>query len=200
VYRLRFFLRRFPVGWWVAAFLLVALTGVTVSSLVGRASAMASRWGAPEQVAVAARFLPAGAVVASGEIVLRDVPSGLVPEGALRRPPVGRTLLAPLAQGEVVTAGRVAGAGVGGLSALLPDDARALAVPIGPGTPPLRRGDRVDVLATFEGDEPTFAVASGAAVLAVTRDKSVTVAVTADEAPRVAFALAQGAVTLALVK
>jgi Flp pilus assembly protein CpaB len=184
----------------VAAFLLVALTGITVSSLVGRASAMASRWGAPEQVAVAARFLPAGAVVASGEIVLRDVPSGLVPEGALRRPPVGRTLLAPLAQGEVVTAGRVAGTGVGGLAALLPDGGRALAVPIGPGTPPLRRGDRVDVLATFEGDEPTFAVASSAAVLAVTRDKSVTVAVTADEAPRVAFALAQGAVTLALVK
>jgi Flp pilus assembly protein CpaB len=109
-------------------------------------------------------------------------------------------VLAPLARGEVVTAGRVAPAGVGGLAALLPDGARALAVPIGPGTPPLRRGDRVDVLATFEGDEPTFAVASGAAVLAVTRDKAVTVAVTADEAPRVAFALAQGAITLALVK
>jgi Flp pilus assembly protein CpaB len=184
----------------VAAFLLVAATGLTVSSLVGRASALASRWGAPERVAVATRSLPAGAVVASGDVVLRDVPSGLVPTGAVRRPPVGRALLAPLARGEVVTDARLAGEGVGGLAALLPDGARALAVPVGPGTPPLRRGDRVDVLATFEGDEPTFAVASGAAVLAVAPGKAVTVAVTADEAPRVAFALAQGAVTLALVK
>jgi Flp pilus assembly protein CpaB len=191
-YRVRFFLRRFPIGWWVAAFLLVLVTGLTVSSLVGRASSLASRWGAPERVAVATRSLEVGDVVASGDVVLRPVPSGLVPAGALRRPPVGRTVLAPLARGEVVTRARI--------GTLIPDGTRALAVPVGPGTPPLRPGDRVDVLATFEGDEPTFAVASGAGVLDVVADKAVTIAVTVDEAPRVAFALAQGAVTLALVR
>jgi Flp pilus assembly protein CpaB len=191
-YRVRFFLRRFPVGWWAAAFLLVILTGVTVSSLVGRASALASRRGAPVRVAVATRSVGAGDVVASGDVVLRDVPAGLVPTGALRRPPVGRTLLAPLARGEVVTAARI--------GAFIPDGTRALAVPVGPGTPSLRRGDRVDVLATFDGDEPTFAVASAAGVLDVVAGKAVTIAVTTDEAPRVAFALAQGTVTLAQVR
>ena len=191
-YRVRFFLRRFPVGWWLAAFLLVAVTGLTVSSLVGRASNLAARWGAPERVAVATRSLETGDVVASGDVVLRAVPSGLVPAGALRRPPVGRTLLAPLARGEVVTEVRI--------GTFIPDGTRALAVPVGPGTPTLRRGDKVDVLATFDGDEPTFAVASGAGVLDVVAGKTVTVALTADEAPRVAFALAQGTVTLAQVR
>jgi Flp pilus assembly protein CpaB len=199
--RVRFFLRRFPIGWWVAAFVLAAVTFLTISSLVGRASALATRWGPPVDAVVAARSLPAGAVVASGDVLVRRVPSSMVPAAALRRPPVGRALLAPLARGELVTAGRVAPDGVGGLAALLPEGARALAVPVGPGTPPLRRGDRVDVLATFDGGEPTFAVAEGAGVLAVSGEaKSVTVARTPDEAPRVAFALAEGTVTLALVR
>lgn len=199
-FRVRFFLRRFPVGYWLAAFLLVSLTGLVISSLVGRASAAASRWGSLEPVAVVARMtLPAGSVVRAGDVVVRDVPASLVPASALRRAPVGRTLLAPLTRGEIVVASRVARAGVGGVAALLPAGARALAVPVGPGTPPLRRGDRVDVLATFEAaDEPTFPVAVGAAVVAVTADRAVTVAVTPEEAPRVAFALAKATVTLAL--
>lgn len=192
-YRVRFFLRRFPIGYWVAAFLLVALTFSVVTSLVGRASAAASRWGAVSPVVVAARAVPAGTVLGPDDVVVRSLPSSLLPAGALRRPPVGRTVLAPLGRGEVVTAARVA-------ERLLPEAARALAVPVGPGTPPLRRGDRVDVLATFD-QEPTFAVATGAGVLAVDGDgKAVTVGLSTDEAPRVAFALAEGTVTLALVR
>ena len=198
-FRVRFFVRRFPVGYWVAAFVLVLATGATVSSLVGRASAAAARWGSPRPVAVAVGGLPTGAVVQPGDVVLRPVPASLVPAGALRRPPVGRTLLAPLSKGEIVVTARVAPAGRGGIAALLPAGARALAVPVGPGTPPVRRGDRVDVLATF-GQEPTFAVAEGAGVVAVTAGKAVTVALTVEEAPRVAFALAEGTVTLALVR
>ncbi|MEY2569085.1 MAG: pilus assembly protein CpaB [Actinomycetota bacterium] len=193
LYRVRFFLRRFPVGYWLAAFLLVALTFAVVSSLVGRASAAAARWGELRPVAVVARStLSTGTVVASGDVVVRLLPASVVPAGALRRPPVGRTVLAPLTRDEVVTAARV--------GTFLPEGGRALAVPVGPGTPPLRRGDRVDVLVTFD-KEPTFAVAEGAGVLAVTdAGKSVTVALTPDEAPRVAFALAQGTVTLAQVR
>ncbi len=65
----------------------------------------------------------------------------------------------------------------------------------------VRPGDRVDVLATFdstEGEtEPTFPVAMGALVVDVA-EEAVTVAVTPEEAPRVAFATARGTVTLAL--
>jgi Flp pilus assembly protein CpaB len=183
----------------LVALVLVAATGLVVSSFVGRASAAASRWGAPRPVVVAARPVAMGDVLGPDDVVVRPVPASLVPAGALERLPVGRTLLAPLSRGEIVVVARVAPGGVGGLTALLPEGARALAVPVGPGTPPVGRGDRVDVLATFDA-QPTFAVATGAAVLAVTDGKAVTVAVTPDEAPRVAFALAQGTVTLALVR
>jgi Flp pilus assembly protein CpaB len=198
VYRLRSLLRRFPVGYWLAAFLLVGFTFVVVTSFVGRASAAAARWGTLRPVAVAARPVTAGAVIGPADVVVRDLPASVVPASALRRAPVGRAALAPLARDEVVTAGRLAPEGVSGVAALLPAGARALAVPVGPGTPPLRRGDRVDVLVTLDG-EPTFAVAAAAEVLALATDKAVTLAVTPDEAPRVAFALAQGTVTLALV-
>lgn len=198
-FRVRLFLRRFPVGYWVAAFLLVFVTGATVSSLVGRASAAAARWGSLQPVAVASGPLAAGQVLRAGDVTLQPVPTALLPAGALRRVPVGRALVAPLSKGEILVSVRLAAAGQGGIAALLPTGARALAVPVGPGTPPLRRGDRVDVLATF-GQEPTFAVAAGAGVVAVTAGKAVTVALTAEEAPRVAFALAGGTVTLALVR
>jgi hypothetical protein len=63
-------------------------------------------------------------------------------------------------------------------------------------------GDHVDVLATFDetaaGDgAPTFAVALDAVVVHVGHD-AVTVAVTERAAPRVAYALAAGAVVLVL--
>jgi hypothetical protein len=76
-----------------------------------------------------------------------------------------------------------------------------VAVPTGSGLP-LEVGDRVDVLATFDAGttgagEPTFAVARRAVVVHVGED-AVTVAVTTSAAPRVAYALAAGAVTLVL--
>jgi hypothetical protein len=77
-------------------------------------------------------------------------------------------------------------------------------VPTGPGALRLTRGDLVDVIATFEpslsGDDPgppTFPVARAALVVDVD-DEAVTIAVAEREAARVAFALSQGVVTLAL--
>jgi hypothetical protein len=67
----------------------------------------------------------------------------------------------------------------------------------------VRAGDEVDVLATFDplvtpaGEDPTVTVARAATVVAV-RSRAITVAVTEVEAPRVAFALSQATLTLAL--
>ncbi|MET0663993.1 MAG: hypothetical protein ABW008_00400, partial [Acidimicrobiales bacterium] len=75
--------------------------------------------------------------------------------------------------------------------------------PTGPGALGVRPRDRVDLLATFDplvapaGEDPTVTVARVATVVAV-RTRSITVAVTAAEAPRVAFALSQATITLAL--
>lgn len=76
------------------------------------------------------------------------------------------------------------------MAALVPAGGRAVAVPVADALPPLRRGDRVDVLA------PSV-VAADAVVLDV-GETVVTVAVVAADAPRVADALARGPVTLAL--
>jgi hypothetical protein len=78
-----------------------------------------------------------------------------------------------------------------------------VAVPLDPGSLPVEPGDVVDVLGTFDpqladGAEPTVAVARSALVVDVAGE-AVVVAVTPEQAPRVAFAVHAGAVALAVV-
>ncbi|MDQ6797532.1 MAG: hypothetical protein M3011_05830 [Actinomycetota bacterium] len=91
--------------------------------------------------------------------------------------------------------------GLKGLAALLPAGTRAVGVPTGAATPPLHTGDVVDVLATIDAPsvttDPTFAVAQAALVVDV-GSESATVAVSPTEANKVAYAVAHGAVSLAV--
>ena len=193
---------RRPVPYWILAVTLAVLTAVVVSELVGRADAAVDRWGELRPVAVAVRNVAPGAPVEAGDVVVEDRPASLVPDGALDAAPVGRVATAALGAGEVVVASRIAPGGVGRLAALVPPGGRAMAVPRDRTPMALEVGVVVDLLATFdpavaaEGD-PTFAVARGAVVIDVGED-AVTVALTEQEAPPVAFALANGIVTLAL--
>ena len=196
-------LRRRPTPYWLATGLLAIATGLAVSTVTGRAEAAFERYGTSQRVAVAARDLVAGETIGRGDVELREVPSGLVPDGALDEIPAGQTVRAPVYAGEVVVAARLAPLGLRGTAALLPTGARAIAVPVDAATGlALDIGDSVDVLVALDpsvaADEPAVTVARGAVVVAV-GEASVTIAVTADEAPRLAFALSQGTVTLALV-
>jgi Flp pilus assembly protein CpaB len=129
------------------------------------------------------------------------MPAAFVPEGSLgaTAAAVGRTVIVPLFRGGAVVASNLAPDGLQGLAALLPAGTRAVAVPTGTASVPLRRGDRVDVLATFDppaaGQDPTFAVAEAALVVDV-GPEAASVAVGPEEAKRVAFAVAGGTVTL----
>lgn len=220
-------LRRSPLPFWVLSVALALLTGLTVSRLVGQASARADRLGGLVDVAVAARPVDAGAVLRPADVAVRSLPADALPRGPVAEAPVGTVALVPLVPGEVLLRSKLAPDGLRGVAALVPPGQRALAVPVDPGGLTLRLGDRVDVLATFDvapdppaadpaaadaadpaaadadpaavGDPgaPTFPVAEAALVVDV-GDESVTVAVGPDEAPRVAFALARGTVTLAL--
>src|SRR5205814_10504342 len=105
---------------------------------------------------------------------------------------------ASIIAGEVVVESRLAPHGVRGAAALVPPGARALAVPAGPGTPHVERGDHVDLLAVASEGTPSRVVAQRATVIDATDDR-VTVAVTSSEAPAVAAALARGGVTVPLV-
>lgn len=194
-------LRRHPLAFWAVATALAVLTGFTVARLVGTAADRAARLGGLRSVPVAARPLDAGQRVTGGDVEVREVPRAALPDGVVARSPVGHATVVPVARGEVLMEAKLAPWGRKGVAGLVPRGRRALAIPVERGGVPVRRGDRVDVLATFEtaeaGTEPTFPVASGALVLDAA-DEVVTVAVTAHEAPRVAFAVARGAVALAL--
>lgn len=201
----RWRLRRTPPLFWLAAVAAAAVVGSTVAGIVADAEARARRFGELRSVPVVVHRVEVGDEIGAGDVRLRRLPAALVPPGRLAPDRgVGRVALVPLLPGEVLLAAKVAPDGRTGVAALLPEGRRALAVPAGPGIPPLAVGDRVDVLATYPpetaaaaGVEPTFAVATAALVLATSED-SVTVAVLPDEAPRLAFALTTGAITLAL--
>lgn len=193
---------RRPPWFWIAAVVLAAATGLTAARLLGQASAEAARWGDLRPTLVAATDLEPGSVVDPGDAVVEQLPVALVPAGALDGPADGRTVAATIHRGEAVLAERLAPAGLSATAAVLPPGSVGIAVPAGPGALPLEAGDNVDVLATFDpdassGGEPTFPVARRASVASV-GEESVTLAVAEDEAPRVAFALTAGVVTLVL--
>jgi hypothetical protein len=87
------------------------------------------------------------------------------------------------------------------VAALLPEGARAVAVPAeASAVPPLEVGHRVDVLAVGAADGRAVASVLAASALVVdVGEHAVTVAVDPGAVPRIAAALAAGAVTLALV-
>ena len=196
---------RSPLAYWLVVVVLALLTGMVAARLAGNAGALASRYGPLQPVVVAIRALEPGSIVGDGDVTSRQVPGSLVPDDSVSSTSqaYGRTVLTPVFPGQPLVAGQLAPDGRRGLGALLPPGSRAVAVPNGRPGLALVRGDSVDVLATFdpsggaEGSPPTFPVAIGAVVVDV-GDESAAVAVTPDEAARVAFALASGVVTLAL--
>jgi Flp pilus assembly protein CpaB len=198
---------RRPIVWWTVVALVAAAVGIGAGHIVDRAAAVRSQWGRTVRVAVMTDPVAIGEPVSADHTELRSLPRAVVPDGALTDEPDGRVALADLHPGEILLGDRLAPDGLTGPAALLGPGTRALAVPTGPGTPPLAVGDTVDLLATVDplaiDPAPTeqvpeaSAVARGARVVAV-GEASVTVAVTVAEAPGVAVALAQGAVSLAL--
>jgi SAF domain len=203
-------LRHRPALRWLLVVGLALLTGLFTSGVVDAARSARAQWGAVQAVVVMTESVAAGDPILAADVEVRSLPAAVVPEGAVTSPPVGREAITDLFPGEVLLSGRVAPDGRHGAAALLPPGTRALAVPSGPGTPPLRVGDTVDVLATFDpflfdptgsGEAPLLSgggpVVSGALVVDVS-EGAITVAVAAADAPQMAFALAQGAVTLAL--
>jgi Flp pilus assembly protein CpaB len=196
-------LRRRPSAYWLVAGALAVLTALVVLRAVGRAEAGAARLGGLRPVAVARVTLPAGATVGSGDTEVRRLPAAMIPPGAVEAPPEGSLVGATVHGGEVVLEARLAPAGTSALAAALPPGTRGVAVPVDAAALPVEPGDVVDVLATFDPDlaagaDPTVAVAREAVVVDVT-DEAVVVAVTPGQTARVAFAVAAGAVALAVV-
>ncbi|MDQ1619264.1 MAG: pilus assembly protein CpaB [Actinomycetota bacterium] len=128
-------------------------------------------------VLVATRNISGGMQLSPADVQLRDVPQSVVPDGALRREDdvAGRTLVAPLRAGEVVTDVRVVGR-----SYLEAYGAELVAAPVriadAASVQLLHAGDVIDVLAAGAQAEGTSAggarlVASAVQVITIPRSK-----------------------------
>jgi pilus assembly protein CpaB len=102
-------------------------------------------------VVVAASDLVRGTVLAEPALTVQPFPSSLVPPGALTvvDEAIGRTLVADIADGEVVTRTRVGSSEAGPVAALVPPGLRAFVLRSGVPAGTLRSGDLVDVIATY---------------------------------------------------
>jgi pilus assembly protein CpaB len=195
-------LRRHRAVRWCVALALAASTASVVVGTISRGEAMQRAWGPTRPVAVAVHDLPAGAVIRDADIEVRQWPAAMVPAGALAAPPTGRTVRVDVFAGEALVGPRMAGMGIEGVAALLPDGWLALAIPLGDAALTLHPGDVVVLLATLDptagaSGPPTVTVADHARVVAVS-ERSITVAVPSALAPKVAYAAVTGAITPAL--
>ncbi|HEX2381856.1 MAG TPA: SAF domain-containing protein [Acidimicrobiales bacterium] len=203
--RLPRWLRRHRGLYWVAAIALAVLTANTIATAVRRAEAARDAWGEARSVLVARRRLDIGDVVATDDVATESWPSTMVPRGAIGIDvdAIGRMVVEIVEPGEAVLAGRLAPDGLRGIAALIPPGWRAIAVPVGAAALPLSVGDRLDLVAAVgstdvsESQSPAFVLAENALVVAAD-EQSVTVAVPADDAPRVALAIVTGSVVPAL--
>lgn len=148
------FRRRLPrsaVAWFATAAVVAAGAALALRAHIADLEATRPDVGPPKAVVVAASDLSRGSQLTAGSTTVVDLPTTLVPPGALTAPEevVGRVLVADIARGEVVTETRLGSAGGGPVAALVPQGLRAFALPVGPPAGTLRPGDLVDVLATY---------------------------------------------------
>lgn len=118
---------------------------------------------------VAARDLARGAALTPDDVRTEPVPRGFLPPGAITslRPVAGTRTLSPILSGEVLTRQRLTTA-AGPTAALVPDGLRAVLVASTFPAGSVAEGDRVDVIATYDGAQPyTDTVAEGLEVLAL---------------------------------
>ena len=154
----------------------IALVCAVAAALVMRAYAhridvVRPDGGSPITVVAAAEDVQRGAVLTEDALEVVTVPSRFAPPGAMRdlTRATGRIVVSDIAEGEILTQLRLAGADAGPTAALVPPGMRAVEVPVA-GTVGVKTGDLVDVIATFGGGGAHTEVAGEALeVLAVDR-------------------------------
>jgi Flp pilus assembly protein CpaB len=195
-------LRRFPFSWWLAVLGVALTVAFVVSTTVSRAAEAAARYGDVTTVYVTTHSLKPGDIITAGDVQQQSRPRSFTPTGARSTNPAGAVADSAIAANEVITNTNTGTSGLSPTAALLHDDEQAIAVAITDGTPTFQIGDHVSVISTPQVNDPStsqpaIVVTDDARVVNVS-DKAVTIAVSADNAPRVAFAEAKGAVTLAI--
>ena len=166
---------------------------------------------------VAAKDLQIGTRLERSDIKIVRVPPSILPPDSRPRPEdvVGRGVVVPIANGQFIVSGQLAGENAGaGLPSLIPSGMRAVGVPVNDVTSVagfVTPGTRVDVLMTPNGEHRAITVLQNVAVLATgstlehtaradsARNFSVaTLLVRLDDAERLILATKEGHVQLVL--
>jgi len=210
-------MRRSPrvIAAWIAAVVVALVTARVVATDLASLHARARSLGPTERVVLAARDLPVGTTIASGDLRVVRRPATTVATDAVHDPAqaVGRVVAVSLLRDDVVRTRHLAGAdNTAGIDGIVRAGQRVLHVAAKDGYQP-PPGAVVDILATFDPATVTVAgaldahvVARGARILAVdgstesgsASPPGVTLLVTEADARSVAFAATLGQVTFAL--
>jgi Flp pilus assembly protein CpaB len=206
---------------WTGAVLVAVVTAAIVATDLAALHRRAQGLGPSRSVATAVRDLPVGTTISDGDIRVRSVHESQLPGDAMSPASAqGRVIAVPVVRGAFVTDGNVAPRRRTGLNGAIPPGMRALRLVVQDALrPPV--GGSVDVLVTFEpgsseasGTAPTVVAARGVLVLGTddapaafepgTTERSgdglgVTLLVSDEDAPRLAYAAAAGVVAIALV-
>lgn len=206
-------MRRSPrvVALRLLAVVLALLTARLVATDLATLHTRARGLGELRPVLVARRAIPLGHVLTTDDVRVVERHASQVANTTLRSraDAVGRTAIVPLVADSPVLRAHLAPGDRTGTATLLAPGHRAVRVQAADGLrPPV--GAAVDVLASLDpgvtiagSDAPTLTVASGARVLATDGGRDgmpvgVVLEVTVEEASRLAFATANGIITLAL--
>lgn len=177
--------------YWTTALALAAATGLIVNAATARARARAleDAFGARVAVIVTTSGI-AGGTPLLGATETLDFPESLVPDEAVTELEVGQLAAHPLTAGSVLTSADVLQSGSIAMTKA------AIAVPIGPTTPPVQRGLTVLLVVNadpFSGFEAQ--IIDG--IVTNTTDQQVVVAISRDDLPTASAALS-GNATLAV--
>lgn len=176
--------------------------------------------GGMQQIAVAATEIPAGSRIQEKDVRLVQVPAAAIPPGAFgsTKHLLGRGAILPIAQGEFFISGKnLASENAGtGLSSMIPSGMRAVSVRVGDSNAIgafIQPRSRVDVLMTGVsslGEAKAQTVLKNVEVLAngnrldrnappeTQNSPLITLLVSPDDAEKLALAMAQGRIQLAL--
>jgi Flp pilus assembly protein CpaB len=200
---------------WCLAAVVAVVTALTVGGSLASLRRLDARYGHVVALTVAARDLPVGSTVSARDVRSTRARGAALPAGAIASPrtATGRVVAVPVLRGQAVTERHLADRGRTGADGVVAPGHRVMRVTVDD-APPVRPGDHVDVLVTLDPAlvpataDPTLAVADAVPVLAVdapapaadgTRRSGVTLMVRRADASKVAYAAANGILTLALV-
>jgi hypothetical protein len=178
----RLMIARHPWAYWVVVVVLAGAVGLGVARSLADVDAARRSWGTQQPVWIATSAIEPGQMITAEH---REVPSAVVPPGAVDAAPDGSVARQHIGPGEIVTNSDVTAAGT---AALVPDGWVAFAVPAS--VEHFAIGDHLRV---YSADQ---LVAAGLVV--DDGDSALMVAIPSDAAPAMATALLADAVTLGL--